>query len=183
LRNLLLDPAKELSPRAEALLYAADRAEHVATVIRPALARGAIVVTDRYVDSSLAYQGAGRALSTAEVQRLSNFATSGLKPDLTVLLDVAVEQGLSRAIDRAAEQHEAPDRLEAEPEDFHQLVRKAFRDLADQDSQRYLVIDAALPRDVIHQLIVRRIDDLLPEKSHGLHTTSPIRLPEGSVSA
>jgi dTMP kinase len=183
LRNLLLDPSKELSPRAEALLYAADRAEHVASVIRPALTRGAIVVTDRYVDSSLAYQGAGRALSTAEVERLSSFATSGLKPDLTVLLDVTVEQGLGRAGDRAVEQHEVPDRLEAEPADFHQLVREAFRALADQDSQRYLVIDASLPRDVIHQLIVRRIGDLLPDVIPGLRVTEPIRLPEGSVPA
>lgn len=183
LRTLLLDPANDLSPRAEALLYAADRAEHVASVIRPALTRGAIVVTDRYVDSSLAYQGAGRALSTAEVERLSSFATSGLKPDLTVLLDVTVEQGLGRVVGRATEQHEEPDRLESESVDFHQLVRDAFRALADQDSQRYLVVDASLPRDVIHQLIVRRIGDLLPDVVPGLRPTEPIRLPEGSVPA
>jgi dTMP kinase len=183
LRDLLLDPANNLSPRAEALLYAADRAEHVASVIRPALARGAIVVTDRYIDSSLAYQGAGRDLSTAEVDRLSRFATSGLKPDLTVLLDVTVAQGLGRAEERSAEQHEAPDRHESESADFHQLVRDAFRALADADSQRYLVVDAGLPREVIHQLIVRRIADLLPELTPGLHSSVPLRLPEGSISA
>jgi len=97
LRQLLLDPSNdELSPRAEALLYAADRAQHVAAVIRPALARGAVVISDRYVDSSLAYQGVGRALSTGEIDRLSQFATSGLRPDLTVLLDVPVSEGLAR---------------------------------------------------------------------------------------
>ncbi len=183
LRQLLLDPANDLSPRAEALLYAADRAEHVASVIRPALHRGAIVVTDRYVDSSLAYQGAGRALSSAEVERLSRFATSGLKPDLTVLLDVTVDQGLGRAGARAAKLDEAPDRLEAESVEFHQLVRAAFRELADRESDRYLVADAGLPQEVIHQLILARIHDLLPELAPGAGATVPIRLPEGSVSA
>ncbi len=99
LRHLLLDPDNgEIAPRAEALLYAADRAQHVATVIRPALARGAVVVSDRYVDSSLAYQGVGRSLSIAEIERLSQFATSGLRPDVTVLLDVPVTEGLGRTL-------------------------------------------------------------------------------------
>ena len=95
--QLLLDPASELSPRAEALLYAADRAQHVDTLIRPALERGAVVITDRYVDSSLAYQGAGRDLLVEEVARLSGWATSGVRPDLVVLLDVDPEVGLARA--------------------------------------------------------------------------------------
>ncbi|MGH8891030.1 MAG: dTMP kinase [Acidothermaceae bacterium] len=159
LRAMLLDPETgELSPRAEALLYAADRAEHVESVVRPALARGAIVVSDRYVDSSLAYQGAGRALSTGDVERLSRFATSGLKPDLTVLLDVRVKVGRARTSARDA----SPDRLESEGTEFHERVRAAFRALADADPGRYLVIDAVTSAAVIHSMIVKRIEDALP---------------------
>jgi dTMP kinase len=159
LREVLLDPATgELSPRTEALLYAADRAEHVAKVIRPALARGAVVISDRYVDSSLAYQGVGRDLSFGEVERLSLFATSGLKPDLTVLLDVPPDQGLLRAGLRG----EAPDRLEAETDDFHERVRGAFRELADTDPRRYVIVDATLPAAVIQRRLTERLDEVLP---------------------
>jgi dTMP kinase len=173
LRELLLDPDNgELSPRAEALLYAADRAQHVAEVIRPALARGAIVVTDRYVDSSLAYQGAGRALATGEIERLSQFATSGLKPDVTVLLDVQVVEGLKRTSKR----DELPDRLEAESAEFHDRVRAAFRELADAAPERYLVVDASLPAQEIHQLIVRRISDALPAMSPDLRQTVQLKV-------
>ena len=118
LRAVLLDTAHTgLSARAETLLYAADRAEHVASVIVPALERGAVVVTDRYVDSSLAYQGAGRNQPTAEVARLNQWATGGLVPDLTVLLDMPPANGLGRRARSA-------DRLEAEPLDFHERVRQ-----------------------------------------------------------
>ena len=173
LRQLLLDPDNgELSPRAEALLYAADRAQHVAEVIRPALARGAIVVTDRYVDSSLAYQGAGRALATGEVERLSQFATSGLKPDITVLLDVHVVEGLKRTSKR----DELPDRLEAESAEFHDRVRAAFRELAEAAPERYLVVDAALPAGEIQHLIVRRISDMLPAISPDLRQTVQLKV-------
>ena len=165
LRRFLLDPSNGgLSSRAEALLYAADRAEHVASVIRPALARGAVVISDRYVDSSLAYQGAGRQLTRGEVERLSQFATSGLRPDLTVLLDVPVEEGLARAALRDA----VPDRLEREADDFHERVRVAFRELAQTEPNRYLIVDAALPPEVIHQLVVKRLERMLPPApSHG----------------
>ena len=173
LRQLLLDPANdELSPRAEALLYAADRAQHVAVVIRPALARGAIVISDRYVDSSLAYQGVGRALSTGEIDRLSQFATSGLRPDLTVLLDVQVSEGLARTSERDV----APDRLEAESTAFHERVRAAFRELAEAAADRYLVIDAGLPPEVIHQQIVRRISDMVPAMSPDLQATLQLKV-------
>lgn len=162
LREMLLDPATgELSPRAEALLYAADRAEHVETVIRPALARGAVVVSDRYVDSSLAYQGAGRDVPTGDVEQLSQFATSGLRPDLTVLLDVGVSEGLART----ARRDTSPDRLEAEGSDFHERVRAAFRQLADTDPGRYLVVDASMSADLIHSMVLRRIAGELPEPS------------------
>jgi len=172
LRALLLDPDNgELAPRAEALLYAADRAQHVATVIRPGLARGAIVVSDRYVDSSLAYQGVGRALSTAEVERLSQFATSGLKPDLTVLLDVRVSDGLTRTSRRDAR----PDRLEAEPAEFHERVRAAFRALADAAPDRYLVIDASLSPEQIHHRITSRVGDFLPALAPDLRPTVQLK--------
>ena len=171
--QLLLDPDnRELAPRAEALLYAADRAQHVASVIRPGLARGAIVVSDRYVDSSLAYQGVGRALSTAEVERLSQFATSGLKPDLTVLLDVRVSDGLTRTAKRDVR----PDRLEAEPAEFHERVRAAFRALADAAPDRYLVIDASLSAEQIHHRITSRVGDFLPLLSPDLRPTVQLKV-------
>jgi dTMP kinase len=139
IRKVLLSPAHEgLSPRAEAMLYAADRADHVDTVIRPALERGAVVVTDRYVDSSLAYQGGGRELSMAEVAQLSEWATCGVRPDLTILLDLDPAEGLRRAGGR-------PDRIEAESLAFHERVRATFRHLASQGGQRYVVCDAAKP--------------------------------------
>jgi dTMP kinase len=140
LRGLLLDPDVTLSPRSEALLYAADRAEHVASVVRPALDRGAAVISDRYVDSSLAYQGAGRALEMDAVARLSEWATGDLVPDLTVLLDLPPEVGLARAHERSGH-----DRLEREQIAFHERVRAHFLWLADQEPSRYAVIDATAP--------------------------------------
>jgi dTMP kinase len=173
LRQLLLDPdTGELSPRAEALLYAADRAEHVASVIRPALASGAVVITDRYVDSSLAYQGAGRDLSMGEVERLSSFATSGLKPDLTVLLDVRVEDGLARTSLRDA----SPDRLEQESVEFHQTVRDAFRELANTSPDRYLVVDASLSAETIHRIITSRLAPVVPPATDVARITAPIKI-------
>jgi dTMP kinase len=156
LRDVLLSPVTgDLAPRAEALLYAADRAEHVASVIRPALDRGAVVVTDRYADSSIAYQGAGRVLPPDEIARLCKWATDGLQPDLTVLLDVEPHVGLNRA---AAE----PDRLEAEPLEFHERVRAEFLRLADYYPERYLVVDASRDPEVVFAAIRERLDGLLP---------------------
>ena len=149
-RSILLESGDgALTPRAEALLFAADRAHHVETVIRPALDRGDVVITDRYVDSSLAYQGAGRALSVDDIRRLSRWATNGLRPDLTILLDVDPEVGLQRA--RA--QGGAHDRLERESLDFHQRVRRAFRALADTAPDCYLVIDASRRPDVVAAMV------------------------------
>ena len=153
-RALLLDPTATVAPRAEAMLYAADRAQHVATLVRPALERGAVVVTDRYVDSSLAYQGAGRELDVDEVRKLSSWATGGLRPDLVVLLDVDPVVGLARAGD-------APDRMEAESLAFHARVRQGFLDLAGGDHARYLVLPADQPADVVHELVVRRLAAVL----------------------
>lgn len=160
LRELLLDPTgPSPSPRAEALLYAADRAEHVATVIRPALARGAIVITDRYVDSSLAYQGGGRDLSPRDIEQLSRFATSGLRPDLTVVLDLPPAEGLARTARRDRE----PDRLQAEQVAFHERVREVFRQRAETDPERYLLLDARLPAAEIHRHVLARLAPLLPD--------------------
>jgi dTMP kinase len=157
LRALLLDTAHTgMSPHAEALMYAADRAEHVASVIAPALARGAIVITDRYVDSSLAYQGAGRDLPVDEIARLNRWATGGRTPDLTILLDMDPMAGLSRRARSA-------DRLEAEPADFHLRVRAGFQALARAEPARYLVLDADRRPEQITREIQERIRELLPD--------------------
>src|SRR5262249_8144390 len=162
IRRLLLEgstgPAgAALTPRAEALLYAADRAHHVSSVIRPALSRGAIVISDRYVDSSLAYQGAGRTLPVDEVSWLSSWATGGLKPDLVVLLDIDPTVGLRRAGRRSA-----PDRLESESESFHERVRYGFLDLAGHDPNRYLVMDATRSPELVGAAVLDRVGALLP---------------------
>jgi dTMP kinase len=157
LRALLLDTTHTgLSPLAETLLYAADRAEHVASVIKPALERGAIVVTDRYVDSSLAYQGGGRSLPVAEVERLNKWATGGLKPDLTIILDLPPAAGLGRRARSA-------DRLEAEPAEFHHRVRAGFLALADDEPGRYLVLDATRESFELSREIQSKVRDLLPD--------------------
>jgi dTMP kinase len=157
LRALLLDTTHAgMSAQAEALLYAADRAEHVLKVIDPALERGAVVITDRYTDSSLAYQGAGRGLPSADVAWLNSWATDGRAPDLTVLLDMDPEQGLRRRARSA-------DRLEAEPVDFHRRVRAGFLELARAAPDRYLVLDAAGPVDEITQQIKDKIREILPD--------------------
>lgn len=152
--------ATVLAPRAEALLYAADRAHHVSTVVRPALARGAVVISDRYVDSSLAYQGAGRALAVDEIAWLSNWATAGLKPDLVVLMDIDPRVGLARAGLRGL-----PDRLERESMDFHDRVRAGFQDLAGADPGRYLVVDATRDEKDLSEEIAGRVSALLPPAS------------------
>jgi dTMP kinase len=157
LRALLLDTAHTgLAPRAEALMYAADRAEHVQSVIIPALERGAIVVTDRYVDSSLAYQGAGRQLPVGEIAALNKWATGGLLPELTIVLDLPPFLGLGRRLSSA-------DRLESEPVEFHERVRQGFLRLAAAEPGRYLVLDAARPEAEVSRDIQLRVRDLLPD--------------------
>jgi dTMP kinase len=157
LRALLLDTTHTgLSPRSETLMYAADRAEHVASVIGPALERGAIVVTDRYVDSSLAYQGAGRLLPVSEVETLNQWATGGLMPDLTIVLDLPPAAGLQR-------RERSGDRLEAEPAEFHERVRSGFLALSAAEPERYLLLDATRPSTEISREIQSRVRDLLPD--------------------
>lgn len=156
LRSILLDVSSAgLSHRAEALLYAADRAEHIDTVVRPALERGAVVISDRYIDSSVAYQGAGRDLSPTEIARINRWATDGLVPHLTVLLDVAPETARERFT-------EAPDRLESEPAEFHARVRAGFLTLAAADPGRYLVVDAGQEPEAVTTVVRHRLDQVLP---------------------
>lgn len=142
IRRLLLDPATgDLDPRAEALLYAADKAQHLAQVVRPALDRSAMVVCDRYVDSMLAYQGAGRVLDVTEVAAIADWATRGLHPDLTVLLDLDPALAVGQIADK--------DRLEGAGEEFHRRVRERFLRLAAADPDRYLVLPARADREAI----------------------------------
>ncbi|SCE85963.1 thymidylate kinase [Micromonospora chaiyaphumensis] len=178
IRSLVLETADDEapSPRAEALLYAADRAHHIATVVRPALVRGAVVISDRYVDSSLAYQGAGRTLPVQEVSWLSSWATGGLKPDLVVLLDVDPHTGRTRVDSR----NQGADRLEAESIGFHERVRYAFLDLAAADPKRYLVLDASRPVEEIAAAVARRVDEFLVDPAAIVHPR-PAQGPDTTV--
>ncbi|AYY11719.1 dTMP kinase [Actinobacteria bacterium YIM 96077] len=154
-RSVVLDGG-ELDARAEALLFAADRADHVASVISPALARGASVLTDRYVDSSIAYQGVGRALGVSSVAALSEFATEGLRPDLTVLLDLDPAQRRLRL-----EQLGQFDRIEREPDEIHDQIRRAFLELAGAAPERYLVLDASRAADELAVDIAAAVEELV----------------------
>jgi dTMP kinase len=150
LREILLDnKTGNISPRAEALLYAADRANHVYSLIQPALISGQVVITDRYLDSSVAYQGAGRILQPAEVARISRWATENLTPNLTIVMDIPAELGLSRL--------KSLDRLEAEPLAFHERIRQEFLNIAGSDPERYFIVDATQDKESIHEQIVERI--------------------------
>ncbi|WP_298038897.1 dTMP kinase [uncultured Microbacterium sp.] len=157
IRDIVLHHRGDIAPRAEALLYAADRAHHVATVVMPALERGEVVLQDRYLDSSVAYQGAGRVLDADEVRALSLWAAEGALPDLTVLLDLDPAAARLR-LDAADKPF---DRLEAEKLDFHVRVRDAFRKLADAEPERFLVLDAAASVEDISAAIRSRVADLI----------------------
>lgn len=157
LRNIILHREGFIAPRAEALLYAADRSHHIHTLVRPALKRGEIVVQDRYLDSSVAYQGAGRVLDPTEVREISLWATERLMPDLTVVLDVPA----SVAKERQAAGERQYDRLEAEAEDFHTRVRESYLALAAEEPERFLVIDGESSIEEIHEAIVAKVSDLL----------------------
>lgn len=157
IRDIVLHHRGDIAPRAEALLYAADRAHHVETVVKPALERGEIVLQDRYLDSSVAYQGAGRVLDAAQVRELSLWATGGALPDLTVLLDLDPAAARLR-LDSADKPF---DRLEAEKIDFHTRVREAFLALADAEPDRFLVVDAAQAPEEIAARIRARLAPLV----------------------
>jgi dTMP kinase len=180
LRKILLGhETGVISPRAEALLYAADRAHHVFSVIRPGLDRGDVVITDRYFDSSAAYQGAGRVLNPSEVARISRWATESLYPTLTILIDVPATIGLARL--------KSLDRLEAEPTEFHERVRQEFLQIALMDPERYLVVDGTQSVEEIHTEIIARVAELpaLKRNAEGIKTKKmlrPIRIATTAVS-
>ena len=153
-RSILLEPETgDMSPRTEALLYAADKAEHVDALVDPALARGAVVITDRYVDSTLAYQGAGRVLRAEEVAAVARWATRDLRPHLTVVLDLDPATAFARFSGR--------DRIEAAGDEFHARVRQGFLDLAAADADRYLVLDAGGDPEAITERILARLEPML----------------------
>ena len=154
LRDLVLHGG-EVSPRAEALLFAADKAQHVEDLIRPALMAGEIVITDRYTDSAVAYQGAGRDLGAEEVHRLQMWAVHALVPDLTVLVDITAEEGRRR-------RGEVHDRLESEADTFHEAAREHFHALAAAAPERYLVVDGTAEPTEIAELIWSRVEPMLP---------------------
>jgi dTMP kinase len=159
LRRIVLSPETGmLADKTEALLYAADKAEHVETTVLPALARGEVVITDRYVDSTLAYQGAGRALDVTEVEEVARWATGDLRPHLTVVLDLEPQAGLDRFTER--------DRIEGESLEFHQRVREAFVAMAAQAPEHYVVLDARAPVEKIHRQILERLEPLLGQAAH-----------------
>jgi dTMP kinase len=173
LRKILLaKKTGDISPRAEALLYAADRAHHVHSVIRPALAKGEVVITDRYFDSSIAYQGAGRVLSPGEVARISRWATESLFPTLTIVIDLPVETSLARLKSR--------DRLESEANDFHERVRQEFLQIARLDPERYYIVDGKQSIEKIHKAVVSRVGEIPTlmrnqKDEHGNRLLKPVR--------
>jgi dTMP kinase len=153
IRKILLSHSTgEISPRAEALLYAADRAHHVFSVIRPALSRGQVVISDRYFDSSIAYQGAGRVLEPGEVARISRWATESLFPTLTIIIDLPAEIGLGRL--------KSKDRLESQPLAFHERVRQEFLQLSLLDPERYFIVDGNKSIEDIHSAIITRVSEI-----------------------
>jgi dTMP kinase len=180
LRNILLaNETGDINPRAEALLYAADRAHHVHSVIRPALSRGEVVITDRYFDSSIAYQGAGRVLIPSEIARINRWATETLYPTLTILIDIPAAISVSRL--------QSKDRLESEPVEFHERVRQEFLQLAMLDPDRYLVVDGTQSIQEIHEDIVARVAELPALKRNaggpsGNRILRPIRVATSAVS-
>jgi dTMP kinase len=159
IRDIVLHHRGDIAPRAEALLFAADRAHHIATKVRPALERGEIVVQDRYIDSSVAFQGGGRVLGAEEVRRLNEWATEGLVPDLTVLLDL--DPAVARARITAAQK--VYDRIEAEAVEFNERIRAAYLAMAAAEPARWLVLDATRPAEELAAGILERVTSLLTD--------------------
>lgn len=153
IREVLLNPNHRIDGITEALLFAAARADHVSKVIKPALDRNNVVISDRFVDSSIAYQGVARGIGITEVRDLNLLATNNLLPDLTIVLDVSTDAGLARA--------QEPNRMENEGADFHEIVKDAFIELAKQEPARYLVVSAHQSREVIAETILQEVQKRL----------------------
>lgn len=166
IRSILLDPAcTEMRPETEALLFSAARAQLVAQVIRPHLAKGGVVVSDRYADSTLAYQGYGHGLDLDTLHTITAFATGGLMPDLTVYLDLDVEEGLRRKAGDARRGAEHWNRMERQALNFHQRVRAGYLALAAAAPERWLVVDASQPAEVVQQVVRERVAALIKAKA------------------
>lgn len=174
-RILLSRETGDLSPRAEALLFAADRAQHVDTLVRPALERGAVVVCDRYVDSTLAYQGAGRVLDRDDVEGINRWATGGLVPELTVLLDLEPAEGLATVTGH--------DRMESAGDAFHRRVREGFLALAARAPERYLVLPARRSRTEIAAAVRERVNALLATHGADRDSTGEVSAPPGKMDS
>jgi dTMP kinase len=163
-RSALLDGgAGSVEPLAELLLYAADRAQHVRRVILPALSLGKVVLSDRFYDATTVYQGYARGFDLELVNQLNELATGGLKPDLTLLLDLDVETGLKRTMrrgDGTGVTAAGPDRLDQEPVEFHERVRQAYLDIAAREPERFRIIPSAGPVEVTFDLMIRAVRDL-----------------------
>jgi dTMP kinase len=153
IREVLLNPNHRIDGITEALLFAAARADHVSKVIKPALDRNNVVISDRFVDSSIAYQGVARGLGITEVRDLNLLATNNLVPDLTIVLDVSTDAGLARA--------QEPNRMENEGADFHEIVKDAFIELAKQEPARYLVVSAQQSREAIAETVLQEVQKRL----------------------
>ncbi len=164
-RQMVLHDDLALSPRAETLLYAVDKAQHVAEVVQPALTARQVVVCDRYVDSTIAYQGAGRTLNLDEVSRIAWWSVGDLRPDLTVVMDVPVSQAFASL--------ENPDRMEAAGEAFHERVRHHFLSLAEAHPQRYLVVNGRAPKDDVTHQICQRVRNLIETGRFNLERLQP----------
>lgn len=156
LRAILLELSTPLDAMTETLLFAAARAELVAEVVSPALARDEIVICDRFGDSTMAYQGYGRGVELAAIERLNEIATHGLRPDLTVLLDLPVEEGLARTGEAGRS-----DRFGSEDVSFHERVRAGYRAIAAEAPARWLIVDATEPVGMVTEAIWRRVEPLL----------------------
>ena len=161
IRDIILDPANDkMDPKTEALLYAAARSQHVEEIIKPAINEGKVVFSDRFVDSSLAYQGQGRDLGIAKVKQINDFATDKLDPDLTFFLDIAPEIGLSRIKKLGPAQE---DRLEQEDIAFHQKVYEGFLKVIKMYPDRFVVINATQPIDQVVKQVVTELKQRLPK--------------------
>ena len=161
IRAIFLDPAVSLQVAAELLLVLADRAQHVVEKLKPALARGEVVISDRYADSTTAYQGYGRGFDLKLLGELNRLASDSVTPDLTILLDCPVETGLQRTRERTSTALRGPDRFEGADLDFHRRVREGFMSLARSDSARFAVVDSDRPREEVFADIAKLVDELI----------------------
>lgn len=164
LREAFLETEETVSPLAELLLFAADRAQHVDFLVRPALKQEKIVISDRYADATIAYQGAGRGFEKEIVEQIINLATGGLKPDVTLFFDLPVEKALSRTNSRKEQPDERKNRMDSETSDFYILVRQAYLTIAENEPQRFRVIDANRSVEEVHTKVLQTVLEFLDQK-------------------